>query len=523
MLALGVAAAVSPVALMYLLVNLYAAGVSVYFGGDLGQAELREGFLQPFANFMARGGGLPALFLVLTAGAANVLTRATGAANTVQGVLLGLVSAAGIQLVGRAFGPFSAWELVAYPLLGVAGGWLGVALSRGALVRQESLYRATGALYAVDAPRDVAAVVGENLAGPNDERVTLWGISPRPEDDGGLALESLGAWSPPGTRPWPEGSRLTAERLPALADLRRWSYRVVRGEDLPPPERGKWAERGLRSALLVPLSSPGGTDGLLVVSSRGRRTFHDRMKVRAYLTVGAQAALALENLRLVEEARRSGVIGERKRLAREIHDTLIQGFASIVVNLEAAEGSLGEFLEPYARHLDEARATAREGLSEARRIVWALGPGALDGAPLPEALSRLAGRWSKASGVAADVAVTGEAVPLPTETEVTLLRVAQEALNNVGKHARATRTVLTLSYMGDRVTLDVVDDGVGFEPAGDAPEAGPDGGFGLRAMRERVEGAGGTLLVESEPGGGTTLAAGLPVVGPGAKVFEEAP
>ena len=265
----------------------------------------------------------------------------------------------------------------------MAGGWLGVALSRGALVRQESLYRATGALYAVDAPRDVAAAVGENLAGPNDERVTLWGISPRPEEDGGLALESLGAWSPPGTRPWPEGSRLTAERLPALADLRRWSYRVLRGEDLPPLERGKSAERGLRSALLVPLSSPGGTDGLLVVSSRGRRTFHDRRKVRAYLTVGAQAALALENLRLVEEARRSGVIGERKRLAREIHDTLIQGFASIVVNLEAAEGSLGEFPEPYARHLDEARATAREGLSEARRIVWALGPGALDGAPCP--------------------------------------------------------------------------------------------------------------------------------------------
>ena len=95
-LALGAAAAVSPVALMYLLVNLYAAGVSVYFGGDLGQAELRENFLPPFANFMARGGGLPALYLVLTAGAANVLTRATGAANMVQGVLLGLVSAAGI-------------------------------------------------------------------------------------------------------------------------------------------------------------------------------------------------------------------------------------------------------------------------------------------------------------------------------------------------------------------------------------------------------------------------------------------
>ena len=123
MLGLGLVAAASPVALMYLLVNLYAAGVSVYFGGDLGQARLREDFLQPFADFMARGGGLPALYAVLTAGAASAVTRASGAANTVQGVLLGLVSAVGIQLIGRAFGPFATWELVAYPLLGAAAGW----------------------------------------------------------------------------------------------------------------------------------------------------------------------------------------------------------------------------------------------------------------------------------------------------------------------------------------------------------------------------------------------------------------
>jgi signal transduction histidine kinase len=140
---------------------------------------------------------------------------------------------------------------------------------------------------------------------------------------------------------------------------------------------------------------------LLVVSSRGRHRFFDRRKVRAYLTVGAQAALTLENLRLIEEARRAGMIGERKRLAREIHDTLIQGFASIVVNLEAAEGSLGEFLDPNARHLDEARTTAREGLSEARRIVWALRPGALEGAPpcrTPSRGSRGGGPRRRASG-----------------------------------------------------------------------------------------------------------------------------
>jgi signal transduction histidine kinase len=472
---------------------------------------------------MGRGGGLPALFAAMTAAAAGGLTRASGAANAPQGVILGIVSAATIQLIGRAFGPFAAWELVVYPLLGAAGGWLGVVLSRGALERQESLYRATAALYSVEEPRDVAIAIGENLAGPEEERVTLWRVSSRSEEDGEVWFEPLAARAPPGTRAWPEGRRLDAGRLPALPGLGPSSSAVVREEDLPPSERAAWQERGLRSALLVPLGVSGGPHGLLVVSSRRRRSFFDRRKVRAYLTVGAQAALALENLRLVEEARRSGVIGERKRLAREIHDTLIQGFASIVVNLEAAEGSMEGADGPFPRHLEEARATAREGLSEARRIVWALRPGALDGAPLPDALSRLAARWSKANGVAADVAVTGETVPLPTEMEVTLLRVAQEALNNVGKHAAAGRAVLTLSYMGDRVTLDVMDDGVGFKPDGAFLQAGPGGGFGLRAMRERVEGAGGTLLVESEPGGGTTLAAGLPVVGPGAKVFEEAP
>lgn len=510
-LALGAGVAVVAFALLYLLVNLYATGLSVLSGGEMGREELgRE--LGRFADFMAAW-GLPAMYLLLTAGTAALLTRASGATNRLQGILLGLVSAVGIQLLGRAFGPFDAWELALYPLLGMVGGWLGVALSRGALDRQEALYRASRALEAVEAPRDVAAAVGEHLAGPG-ERVTLWRMSSGDEGEEALGLERIGFSSAPGTVAWPAGLRLDAERVPALADLRRHSHGVVREEDLPHAEREAWNGLGVGSALLVPLGASGGPDGLLVVSSPGRRAFFDRNRVRSYLTVGAQAALALENLRLIEEARRSGMIGERKRLAREIHDTLIQGFASIVVNLEAAEGALEDAPGPVSLHLDGARTTAREGLAEARRIVWALGPQALDGCPLPEALSWLVARWSEGNRIRAEVAVTGGAIPLPTEAEVTLLRAAQEALNNVGKHARAGRTVLTLSYMGDRVTLDVMDDGVGFEP-NDSPAAGVNGGFGLRAMRERVEAVGGTLLVESEPGAGTTLAVELRLTGNG--------
>jgi signal transduction histidine kinase len=237
-------------------------------------------------------------------------------------------------------------------------------------------------------------------------------------------------------------------------------------------------------------------------------------RVRTYQTAGAQAALALENIRLVEQARQSGELEERRRLAGEIHDTLIQGFASIAMNLEATEGSLGNGSVAAWRHLDEARRTARENLVEARRIVWALGPEALREAPLHEALARLAQRWSEGSEVFAGVRVTGEPRPLLAEIEVTLMRASQEALTNVRKHARASRVVLTLSYMEDRVALDIKDDGVGFEAGNGGRFAlALTGGFGLRTMRERAERSGGSLLIESEPGSGTTLAVELPLRG----------
>jgi signal transduction histidine kinase len=145
--------------------------------------------------------------------------------------------------------------------------------------------------------------------------------------------------------------------------------------------------------------------------------------------------------------------------------------------------------------------------------VWALRPKLLEEAPLPEALTRLVERWSEASGVAAHTNVTGAPRQLPPEVEATLFRVAQEALTNIRKHARAHRTALTLSYMNDRVALDARDDGTGFDPEHNNAIAGStrEGGFGLGTMRERVERLGGTLSIESAPGDGTTLVVELPV------------
>jgi len=292
----------------------------------------------------------------------------------------------------------------------------------------------------------------------------------------------------------------------------------LRAGELPAQERVAWRDLGIKSVLLLPLVASGGERiGLLAVASRERR--FPRSTVRSYQTVAAQAALALENLRLVEEARRAGrqagVLRERQRMAHEIHDTLAQGFTSIVMNLEAAEGIMPPGSGQMHHHLDQARLTARESLTEARRLVWALRPERLEEASLPEALAGLAERWSSESGIAASVATTGARQPLTPVIEATLFRVAQEALANVRKHARgASRVALTLSYMGDAVALDARDDGVGFDPSQEDKRVRDhdSGGFGLKGMRERVEEAGGTLSVESAIGEGTTLAVELPVV-----------
>lgn len=207
---------------------------------------------------------------------------------------------------------------------------------------------------------------------------------------------------------------------------------------------------------------------------------------------------------LAQAERQAGVLEERQRLAREIHDTLAQDLSSIVMHLEAADAALPAGAEPAGTHVSRARETARSGLREARRLVLALRPEPLEGASLPEALRRVAAHWAEETGVPAAVTVTGEPAALHPEADVTLLRAAQEALTNVHKHARAQRVDLTLSYMGDQVTLDVQDDGAGFDPAA------PANGVGLAAMRERAAQLGGTVSVESRPGGGTTVAVSIP-------------
>jgi len=241
-----------------------------------------------------------------------------------------------------------------------------------------------------------------------------------------------------------------------------------------------------------------GYEALYRESEQRRRLIEELTAARSELAAAEHAA---------------GVLAERERLAREIHDTLAQGLSSIQLLLRAAERALPQRPGTALGHVRQARTAAVGNLAEARRFVRALSPPDLEAGSLPAALERLCATTARTSPLAVHCQVSGTPTALPTAHEVALLRIAQSALANTVRHAGAGRAELTLSYMGSEVALDVVDDGVGFVPA-EVPAPGSaaaDGtGFGLAAMRARARALKGTLVVESAPGEGTAVAVTLP-------------
>ena len=210
--------------------------------------------------------------------------------------------------------------------------------------------------------------------------------------------------------------------------------------------------------------------------------------------------------RLVLRARESGVQQERARLARELHDTVAQGFVAVVAQLEALRED--DILTAAAQQrIQHAKTLAREGLGEARRAVNALRPIALDHRTVSAAIQALLGDWSAVHGIRARLQISGE--PRATGQDATLVRVAQEALANVARHSGASAVTVTLTFIDDEVLLDISDNGTGFDPR-QPTVPGTAGGHGLIGMAERVGLAGGRLEVESEPGAGTVISAAVP-------------
>lgn len=237
--------------------------------------------------------------------------------------------------------------------------------------------------------------------------------------------------------------------------------------------------------------------------------------IEKVITQSQQRAELIEQLEsardeLAEAHHSAGVMAERERMAREIHDTLAQGMTSIVMLAQAAAVELSRGgADGAAARLAAIEDTARENLAEARALVAAFTPVALSEATLTEVLRRQAERFAAETGVDVQVSLDlpdDEVAALPQAQQVVLLRSAQEALANVRKHAAATQVLITLGLSDGRVWIEIRDDGTGFTPGSVS------GGFGLNAMRGRVEESGGTVEVESTPGCGTRVQVLIPAV-----------
>jgi len=205
------------------------------------------------------------------------------------------------------------------------------------------------------------------------------------------------------------------------------------------------------------------------------------------------------NLMRVE--REAGRLTERQRLARDIHDTLAQHFTSIIMHLAAAKHSN---LGTVQTQVQQAEDTAREGLDEIRRIVRDMQPEQIEKASLVEAVEELAARWSAENSILVKMAVTGTPRSLTPSAETALLRISQEAMHNIIKHAQAQNVNITFSFMEDIFVMDIADDGLGFDTSKSSD------GFGLKTMRDRAEELSGTLTIESERGTGTAIAVSIP-------------
>jgi signal transduction histidine kinase len=255
----------------------------------------------------------------------------------------------------------------------------------------------------------------------------------------------------------------------------------------------------LSALLAVPLHVNGGVIGVLdVVNKAGGFTDED---VPVLSVFANQAAMAIEHARLQEQAEQLAVLAERQRLARELHDSVTQSLYSITLYANAAALALAVGKQDVtAGYLQELQETAQEGMRDMRLLIFQLHPPVLETEGLVAALqARLAAVEGRA-GLQTEFRVEGER-RLPIAIESDLYWIAQEALNNVRKHAAAQHVAVHLHFSASSMTLQVLDDGVGFDP-----QAAPDQGRGgLLTIAERSARIGGVLIYDSTPGKGTRV------------------
>jgi signal transduction histidine kinase len=271
------------------------------------------------------------------------------------------------------------------------------------------------------------------------------------------------------------------------------------------------SSRLTRSELALPIKSKGQIIGVLNVESDRLEAF-DESDLVVLESLANQLAVAIENARLYEQGRQLAALEERQKLARELHDSVSQALYGIALGARTARMLLDR--DPskpaLAEPLDYVLSLAEAGLAEMRALIFELRPESLQTEGLVAALTKQADSLRRRHRLDVRMAFCPEpALPLPAKEA--LYRIAQEAMHNIAKHARARQVDMQLEPLDGGVQLTIRDDGVGFDPHGEFP-----GHLGLRSMRERAERLGGRIVLESTPGQGTRLTVHIQPVEPGA-------
>ncbi len=264
---------------------------------------------------------------------------------------------------------------------------------------------------------------------------------------------------------------------------------------------------GARSALGLPMRSEEQLVGVIVLGHAGADAFEDA-RIPLLALLASQATLAVRNARAYFYSEELAIGEERNRIAREIHDGVAQSLAFCALKLDLAERQIAREPGRAVQEVATARTILREQIREVRRSIFALRPIDLERYGLLETMRRYVQDFGEQNGVRTALTVEGE-VNLPPSDEAVVFRLLQESLNNVAKHAHAREVQVSLTG-GERATLEVRDDGAGFDPAEASGRVSSAGGLGLTQMRERVESRGGRYQVESKPGAGTRVLAELP-------------
>jgi signal transduction histidine kinase len=326
-----------------------------------------------------------------------------------------------------------------------------------------------------------------------------------PDDDGGFArfltsgmtdgeIEAMG--------PLPRTHGLLAAMLDDASPYRT--------DDITadPRFRGWWPSTHprMRSFLGVPIVFKGDVIGAFYLTDKVGAAEFGPEDEEVVGVLAAHAAVLMEHARLYGESRELSVLGERNRLARELHDALTQTLFSLRLTVEAAASVLPADPDRAAVELGSARALLDATFAELRELVFELRPPALERDGLASTVAKHLDVVGRAHGLRVSATATGDE-RLDPAVEREVFRVVQEAIANAVRHARASTLEVELAFTGEGVTATVRDDGVGFDPAARAIRSRH---LGLTSMRERTVALGGALTVESAPGRGTTVRVEVP-------------